>query len=144
MKKAFKVILNLVFLTCCCYAHIREETAPVFYKQILTFLQTECIFFSRGTYDVVHTEVVGGLESFHLKVMHFIAAKRADLTNLRLIPLHLSSNELSPNKISLGSLSILVPTTVPIISKTPSQYTSRSGQDHNMCKSVPLWRCRVQ
>jgi len=101
-------------------------------------------FFSRGTYDVFHTEVVGGLESFHLKVMHFIAAKRADITNLRLIPLHLSSNELSPNKISLGSLSILVPTTVPIISKTPSQYTSRSGQDHNMCKSVPLWRCRVQ
>jgi len=61
----------------------------------------DSFFKENAIFSVVHIEVVGGLESFHLKVMHFIAAKRANLTNLRLIPLRSSSNEVSPNKISL-------------------------------------------
>lgn len=118
-----------------------KGNCPSVLQTDLDVSSNKMLFFSRGTQDdtsVVHIKVVGGLESFYLNVMHFIAAKRANLTNLRLIPFRSSSSEVSPNRISLGSLGILVPTTVPVISKTPSQYTSRSGQDHNMCKSVPL------
>ena len=98
------------------------------------------IIFSFARHDAnssVHLADVGGCSSFHCIAIHLLAMMRAILINLSLFLLTFIM-EVSPNRIILGSVGMVVPMMSLSSLTIEIQDVFRHGQDQNICISVPV------